>query len=420
MHGPGTVSVGVPAHPGNRDPTSSAMQTVSSVPNHPQAPLSSSQCSVDVPIRSGPSMPFMCTVDREDSYEDELGNEPQESFSFAAISTQLTGMLTSIWKSRISPEPTSAMIEKHQQKNAAHSGNTKDSASRNSPHHKRTGSQPLSATMTTTNTHRGPHQPPGRHIRRGSSSSVLSLDDVVQPKFNTPDLLACLRVQDILVPGQELDWNLGQCLDVFVHPASLPDLYHELQFSSESSCIVQLTAVGTAPDVSKNSNSTGIPEDSSEAVVNPAGSFGFGRNSSLSSGRSSSLGSNIADPMTSGQSSQISSPIPGMDISSMFQQELQWKEENVLQPPFVTARLCFASSLKLQRQFHWDDRFQGCAVEEVLPGHVVLSDVLKMRLQVGSNGRVLLNKVVDQWRVIYPFNATFKHISITPLSEVNK
>lgn len=385
-------------------------------------------------------MPFnACTpssaVDKEEPpEEEELVNEQQEPFSISAIGAQLSGMfpthshikdvISNMLMSRISPEPANVGKDKHlQHKNTTGqsplaSGSGKDSST-HSPHHKRTGSQPLSAS-TTGVTPRVPQ--PSRHVRRQSSSCLMStaeeLDDVVQPRFSTPDLLACLRVQDILVQGQELDWNLGQCLDIFVHPTSLPDIYHELQFSPDSSCIVQVAAIGVEPSKSFNS---AAPEDPNETTISPANSVG--RNSSLSSGRSSSLSSTFVDPLVSGQSSQVSSPIPGIDISNVFQQELLQKEE-AMRPSFVTARLCFASSLKLQRKSRQEGSGQEYAVqktvENVLPGHVVLSDVLKMRLQIGSNSLVLLSKVLDQWRVIYPFNASLKHISITPMLEVDE
>ena len=267
-----------------------------------------------------------------------------------------------------------------------------------------------------------------QHVRQQSWHSLSQKEEAERHHYplyiSTPEFNAPLRVQS--PPGNEFVWDVSQCFDVFVHPVSLPDLYNFY--------ITNHTSATNRSSAMNRSSATQSHEEISFLIqlsVDGCSLFDEEKTDTVkSTGKPSLSGSEKPDTQTQ----EVKSDEPERDMLVQMVSGL-WKgftgqtqsaqaDSGIShlppqgdQPPATSrnrvavARLVFATKVQLSgslqeslsRQSSSESGYyqkpgsQGVAI---LPGHVLMSDLLRQQLGLKVNSLVRLLHVKEQWRIL--------------------
>jgi hypothetical protein len=235
------------------------------------------------------------------------------------------------------------------------------------------------------------------------------------PYVSTPRMHANLRVQPHPLKGLRHShtpsssnlWNEKRVFDIFVHPSTLPEVYHFMQKKSTSgSFLVELS-----PIAQLNKYVSRSAESESKADGSSADGSGGSRSSSLSQNQDGGLPSSLVvrlcfathvvvrgDDMTTSLSETPQEEVPsgrGGFLVALEQGEEARKEE-----PRVSV--------------------------SVMVGQVLMSDLVRRQLGIKECSRVKVLHVVDSWRmsfvdgikvVVQPIN--YEKVSLSLVSNLS-
>lgn len=272
----------------------------------------------------------------------------------------------------------------------------------------------------------------GQHTRQLSWHSWTLKEEAERKHLplyvSTPEFDAPLRVQ-ALPAGEDIPWTIDHCFDVFVHPLTLPDLYHasilkQSYARRETSFLVRLSVDGCMGGSTQS-------EGKKDA--------GLRTPSSLNSERREM------------QTPEVKLDEPERDMLSQVVTGL-WREitgqpqttqtagsgarPQQQQPPasqcqIAVARLVFATNIQFGRRSKRSSSLEEAVSREnsytsspeasspslgvaIIPGHVLMSDLLRQQLGLKVNSVVRLMHVKEQWRILCRFYKV--SVILTPLT----
>lgn len=222
------------------------------------------------------------------------------------------------------------------------------------------------------------------------------------PYVSTPRMRANLRVQPHPLKGlrlvlssaqsepsnKSLDrlWSQRRVFDVFVHPSTLPEVYHYMQKKSTSgSFLVEMAPIPQLNRyVPKTSETGSIKPDSTSADGNEDGTAQGGVSSSPEGGLPASLVVRLcfATRVTVRGDEMLAS------VSETSYQQHQ--EEMVV--PGVSRGLSVAEE---------GERVEPRVSVSVRVGQVLMSDLARQQLEIRECSRVKILHVVDSWRMSF-------------------
>ena len=275
------------------------------------------------------------------------------------------------------------------------------------------------------------------HRKSKSCSQILDSNSSPQrlPKYvETPEMNALLRVQPhpIRGPGEispgvgnsPPHWDHSRAFDVYVHPTTLPEIANHYHSSKNlGSFLVQIKpAKARAKWNSSNQgkNETANPPPSSLSLSNALSSLA--ENESISS-PVNETGFELRHIMSAVASLNDSQSDTSDGASSVKSD----KPLNLVLPDSLVIRLCFATTLVSCT----DNRVRPlphplpsplpklfAEAEEVLkvaPGHILMSDIVRRQLRIGSCSLVRVSSVKDEGRL--PAGLRSVTIHLRPLNE---
>ena len=203
----------------------------------------------------------------------------------------------------------------------------------------------------------------------------------------TPRMDACVRVQHHSIAGlrqlhqyssvvnQDNLWTMDRVFDIFIHPSTLPEIYHYLGITNSEAFLVELLPISFEKSAFKFPDAGGVGSMSDLALA----------------------GSSSSDASAKSDSSL---------------------------PHSVVVRMFFATSVIVEKEsmygvvseslslddFHTAGGVAGSSDDDVDPppfpwkvavkeGHVVMSDLLRQQLEVHDCSRVRLMDVLDKWKI---------------------
>ena len=252
-----------------------------------------------------------------------------------------------------------------------------------------------------------------RHVRGGSLPSDfdrMSRDFYIK-EVGTPKMKAVLRIQSINLSSLGKSWGIDCCFDIFVHPLSLPDVYHKA-YLSHTPFLVKLTLLYPPSEDEKL-----VDNKMSDTTANPPGV-----------------------PVPSPDPSQTGSTQPSLlnRLTSIF--DFPDRTSPSLIPPTATptptdhpstyvckvvlAKMHIATTLRFGKKnvcssvivveegslsregstspTHASPPFKPREPQieiPILPGHVIMSDFLRQQLGARVNSYVLIRHVTSDGRI---------------------
>ena len=234
---------------------------------------------------------------------------------------------------------------------------------------------------------------------------------------STPEFDAPFRVQVALASGETFSWSTSQCFDVFVHPLSLPDLYHSFVMSKttqkEISFLVQLCV--DCCIVANNGKSEGGKGNGKNAAATA-----YEKQESQAPEKSDESERDMMGVMSG--------------IWKGFTGKTQAANGNLRPQPqtptpqcrIAVARLIFATHVQFGRKLQSRSSLEEASSRQnsfssiddsfspkhqvlppnsiaIIPGHVMMSSVLQRQLGLKVNSLVRLLHVKEPWRILSSF-----------------
>ena len=267
--------------------------------------------------------------------------------------------------------------------------------------------QPLPPSQSYT------HGSGPRHVRGGSLPSDFDRmsRDIYMKEVGTPKMKAVLRIQPINLSSLGKSWGIDCCFDIFVHPLSLPDVYHKA-YVSHTPFLVKLTLLYPPSKDEKSvdnkmsdstANPSGVPIPSSDpsqtestqpSLLNLLTSiFDFPDRTSPS------LIPPTATPTTTDQPSTYVCKVvlAQMHIGTT----LRFVKKNVCSSVIVVEEGSLSregSSSPTHGSPPFKPREPQIEIP-ILPGHVIMSDFLRQQLGARVNSYVLIRHVTSDGRI---------------------
>ena len=272
----------------------------------------------------------------------------------------------------------------------------------------------------------------GQHVRQQSwSFSQKEVAERHLPLYvSTPEFDAPLRVQVPPTSGEALTWSTSQCFDVFVHPLSLPDLYHSFVMSKtthkEISFLVQLCV-----------DCCIVPSDGKRD-----GGRGNGKSASTTWEKQDSQVPEKSEESEKDMLEVMSGIWKGFTRKTQATQAASGNSRPQLQTPtpqcrVAVARLIFATHVQFGRKLQTRSSLEEAMSREnsyssvedsfstshqvippnsiaIVPGHVMMSGVLQRQLGLKVNSPVRLLHVKEQWRILSSFYKV--SVKLTPIT----
>ena len=268
-----------------------------------------------------------------------------------------------------------------------------------------------------------PHTSKPRHSKTSSWHAQTDFERQKEDRLkeiSTPSINAMLRVQPVDLSKVGITWGIDQCYDIFVHPSTLPDVYH-LACRTSKSYLVCLSLLTTSVKKPKESQSPLMESNVTSSIPTPA----IGQEKATLPERPSPEDRGVLKKLVSvlSEAAERGTPSPTLTVSSASPNP-QTVEPQVNLCRCVIAHLCFATTVRFNYK---RKRSSTICLEEVsvsregsaspthgsppsknkepqvafsvLPGHIVMSDLLRQQLGAKIGSLVLLSQVKESWRV---------------------
>ena len=206
-------------------------------------------------------------------------------------------------------------------------------------------------------------------------------------------------------------WSHERVLDVFVHPSSIPEVFHYVQHTPSASVLVELQPV-ELPYIPKPKG----PEESSAPASKPSTVEEEDLPDLLSDMKEFGMIADL-DPFSKTPERSPKPASKPQDQSSKPQDQSSKLQDQSSKPPersssktfcdSVIVRLCFATKLfctddgmksEISGEKSEDISRPESADTPVKVGHVVMSDVIRQQLKIEECSLVQLFYVKDEWR----------------------
>ena len=255
---------------------------------------------------------------------------------------------------------------------------------------KRTSS--TSGTQETDETTLGSNEGEIKHRRYRSWPSKYGTSNPlprVLPKYSgTPKMNAFLRVQphklhhpSSRIPTLGNVWGHDRFLDVFVHPSTLPEVYHHLRDCGNDSFLAQLLPVTPPYKEEKQPQELKEAEDEFEETSTAAAIFGY---------------------ITGSSGYESISSAEGRGLTAL-----------VVRLCFATKIRCSGSQMREEICGLADDKqsqqLEGADEILIKVGHIVMSDLVRQQLQFKACSQVRLREAKEEWKL----PLAFKPVTIT-------
>lgn len=268
-----------------------------------------------------------------------------------------------------------------------------------------------------------PHPSKPRHAKTSSWHAQTDYERQKEDRLkeiSTPSINAMLRVQPVDLSKVGITWGIDQCYDIFVHPSTLPAVYHSASRTSKS-YLVCLSLLTTSVKKLKESHSPFVESNVPSSIPTPA----IGQEKATLPERPSPEDRGVLKKLVSvlSEAAERGTPSPTLTVSSASPNP-QTVEFQVNLCRCVIAHLCFATTVRFNYK---RKRSSTICLEEVsvsregsaspthgsppfkqkepqvafsvLPGHIVMSDLLRQQLGAKIGSLVLLSEVKESWRV---------------------
>lgn len=268
---------------------------------------------------------------------------------------------------------------------------------------------PSNSRASTRSTHSDKHvpnedspmKPHHRRIRTWHSETEFGSGQGLRilPKYiGTPKMKVQLRVQphSMHYRAENLSslWNYERIFDVFVHPSSIPEVFHYVQHYPNVSILVELKPV-EPPYAQKPQSGVG---DNTEQESQP-------RNKETRDKETRDSSDILTDMREFGliaKSDQVS------QLSDRFSKSPEWFSR--LSDGFASSlvvRLCFATKIQcsdkgmtsvISEAKDVDAAVSKCLETPVKVGHIVVSHIVQQQLKIRECSLVQLLYVKDEWK----------------------
>ena len=268
---------------------------------------------------------------------------------------------------------------------------------------------PSNSRASTRSTHSDKHVPDGdspvkphhRRIRTWHSETEFGSGQGLRilPKYiGTPKMKVQLRVQphSMHYRAETLSplWNYERIFDVFVHPSSIPEVFHYVQHYPNVSVLVELKPI-EPPYAQKPQSGVG---DNTEQESQP-------RNKETKDKETRDPSDILTDMREFGliaKSDQVSK------LSDRFSKSPEWFSR--LSDGFASSlvvRLCFATKIQcsdkgmtsvISEVKDVDAAVSKCLETPVKVGHIVMSHIVRQQLKIRECSLVQLLHVKDEWK----------------------
>ena len=275
----------------------------------------------------------------------------------------------------------------------------------------------------------------GRQLSWHSSTQKEVAERKHLPLFvPTPELDAPLRVE-ALPQGEDLPWPFNHCFDVYTHPLTLPDLYqtciaNQSEHQKEPFCLVRLSPAGSVTTSCQSEGKRDPFVKADGQVASPSSERSD--ISPLSEGKMDEKERDILVQVVAGLWRGLTQSTTAADSRARPKQQ-QTSPPN-MQCQVAVARLIFATHIQFGKRSTRSSSLEEAVSREnscnsspeapcpptlgvtVLPGHILMSDLLRQQLGLKVNSAVRLLHVKEQWRILCCFYRV--SITLTPLTNM--
>ena len=373
----------------------------------------SSKSDISPMIRTFNSQGFMCKPP-----DDSPSNEEPDPIDnpVTQIGRTLLSSFTNIFRSR-SPEPDQESTSSTNSKTRSQKMNLLSPQEEEKPLFKQL---PLSQSYT--------HGSGPRHVRGGSLPSDFDRVSWYIKEVGTTKMKAVLRIQPINLSALGKSWGIDCCFHIFVHPLSLPDVYHKA-YLSHTPFLVKLTLlyppskdeklVDNKMSDTANPSSVPTPSPDPSQTESTQASF-FNRLTSIFDFPDRISSSPIPPTATPTTTDQPSTYVCKVVLAQMhIATTLRFVKKNM----FSSAIVVEEGSLSREGSTsptHASPPFKPREPQieiPILPGHVIMSDFLRQQLGARVNSYVLIRHVTSDRRIDCQYNKVT--INFQPLETNN-